>query len=194
MIPDRHLDLGCGTLPRNPYGRSSLYGIDLRSLPASAGITLAVADLCTEPVPFPDNFFGSISAFDYLEHMPRVLLNPSGSQVVFPFINLMSEIHRVLSPGGRFYALTPCYPSPAAFQDPTHVNIITPETHAYFCGDIPTASIYGFSGRFKLVRAEWAVHEDSRSAQPLTWVQKARRLKKSIKGQLSHFLWELEKY
>src|SRR5690606_4836763 len=34
-VPDRHLDLGCGDSPRNPYGRTTLCGVDI--CPAAAG-------------------------------------------------------------------------------------------------------------------------------------------------------------
>jgi SAM-dependent methyltransferase len=194
VLPDRHLDLGCGTKPRNPYRRSFLFGIDIRQLSPEVEMTLQVADLCHGPIPFPDNHFGSVSAFDYLEHVPRVVLDAGAGSTRFPFVTLMNEIHRVLAPGGRLYALTPCYPHPAAFQDPTHVNIITPETHAYFCGENPTASIYGFTGRFQLLRAEWVVYEDATMADRPGFLKRLRRIKKSVKRQLSHFLWELEKF
>ena len=66
----------------------------------------------------------------------------------------MNEIYRVLKPGGLFYASTPAFPSPEAFQDPTHVNIITDGTHEYFCGGNPDARIYGFTGQFVAIEAE----------------------------------------
>lgn len=30
-----HLDIGCGTVPRNPYGANLLYGIDISFIPNS---------------------------------------------------------------------------------------------------------------------------------------------------------------
>ena len=72
----------------------------------------------------------------------------------------MDEIWRVLAPGGLLYAVTPAYPHAEAFQDPTHVNIITDHTHDYFCGAKPLARMYGFGGRFEMRRLEWvAVHQ-----------------------------------
>ena len=78
----------------------------------------------------------------------------------------MDEVFRVLAPGGYFFHSTPAYPSPAAFQDPTHVNIITEETMPlYFCGNNykewlgsnePIACIYGFKGSFEFIdQAYW---------------------------------------
>ena len=188
----RHLDLGCGTVPRNPYGKAELFGVDIRPLPTLNGVAFKCANLCLEPIPFPDSYFGSLSAFDYLEHVPRLLTSADGRSTFFPFVRLMSEVWRVLAPGGRFYALTPAYPSPAAFQDPTHVNIITKQTHEYFCGDEPMGTMYGFSGRFRALRAEFVVHKDARIAHALTLRQKLRRAKYHYQGRLSHFLWELE--
>lgn len=76
-------------------------------------------------------------------------------QLRFPFISLMSEVCRVLKPGGMFFSPTPAFPSPLAFQDPTHVNVITEETlPKYFSGPL-WASGYGFEGQFDLVKQVW---------------------------------------
>ncbi|WP_338415567.1 methyltransferase domain-containing protein [uncultured Sphaerotilus sp.] len=156
-VPQRHLDLGCGTCPRNPYDRRHLCGTDIRpwdsatALPA-ADFDYRVANLVLDPIPWPDNSFESVSAFDFLEHVPRLMMKPDGSGTRFPFVELMDEVWRVLAPGGRLYAVTPAYPSPEAFQDPTHVNIITERTHEYFCGPQALGRMYGFRGHFRPVR------------------------------------------
>jgi SAM-dependent methyltransferase len=95
-----------------------------------------------------------------LEHIPRwerALGQDAEERIVFPFINLMNEIFRALKPGGLFYAVTPAFPSPAAFQDPTHINFITAETKNYFTGSYPIAKIlgYGFEGSFNVVAHVW---------------------------------------
>jgi SAM-dependent methyltransferase len=152
---DRHLDIGCGTRPRNPYHRRHLCGTDLRPwdpatpLPAP-DFDYRVANLVLAPIPWPDNHFASVSAFDFLEHVPRLLMTPDGASTRFPFVELMGEIWRVLAAGGRLHAVTPAYPSPEAFQDPTHVNIITEHTHAYFCGPDALGRMYGFRGHFQV--------------------------------------------
>ena len=189
---DRHLDLGCGTTPRNPYGKRALYGVDLRRLESSAQFEFAAANLAFEPIPFASGMFGSVSAFDFIEHMPRVLNGSEPHTTCFPFVRLMDEVWRVLAPGGLFYALTPCYPSREAFQDPTHVNIITEGTHLYFCGEQPIAAMYGFSGRFEVRRAHWVIPEHSQMAAPPTWRQEWTRQRKAKRGRLAYFLWELE--
>lgn len=188
---DRHLDLGCGTTPRNPYSRRALYGVDLRRLESSAHFEFAAANLAFEPIPFATDMFGSVSAFDFIEHMPRVLNGTEPATTCFPFVRLMDEVWRVLAPEGLFYALTPCYPSREAFQDPTHVNIITEGTHLYFCGEQPIARMYGFSGRFTVRRAQWVIPEHSQSAAPLSWQREWKRQRKTKQGRLAYFLWEL---
>ena len=147
----RTLDLGCGSHPENPLNCDEVWGIDIRE---GLGTRVRVADLVIEPVPFEDAYFDVVSAFDFIEHIPRVIYAPNRR---FPFVELMNEIFRVLKPGGAFISHTPAFPSPLAFQDPTHVNFITEETFPmYFCGEEPHAKMYGFIGRFEMVEQKWA--------------------------------------
>ncbi len=53
----RHLDLGCGARPRNPYRRDGLFGVDLAA-PAGSS-TLRAAKLVLHPVPFDTSSFAS---------------------------------------------------------------------------------------------------------------------------------------
>ena len=191
-LPDRHLDLGCGMEPRNPYGRGELHGIDVRPRPAGGKVIHAVADLILQPIPYADGFFGSVSAFDFLEHVPRLATAADGRSTQFPFVRLMDEIWRVLAPGGRLYAITPCFPSQAAFQDPTHVNFISVLTHEYFCGDEPQGRMYGFKGHFRELRTGWVVLKDCARAGEPTFSQRFRWLRRRLKGKLTHYLWEFE--
>lgn len=99
------LDLGCGGTPRNPFKAENFYGVDLFE---QSDQNIEVADLTISPIPFANNTFNYITAYDFIEHIPRVLYSPSRS---FPFINLMSEIFRCLKPGGYFFSHTPAYPN-----------------------------------------------------------------------------------
>lgn len=111
------------------------------------------ADVVLDLIPFDDSFFDSISAFDFIEHIPRFLYAPG---LRFPFVELMNEIQRCLKKGGRFVSFTPCYPSLVAFQDPTHVNIITQATFPnYFCEPALWAKMYGLKGKFELEKRNW---------------------------------------
>ena len=188
----KHLDLGCGPVPRNPYRRQQLFGVDIAPARTEAA-EVRRANLAVEPIPFDDATFDSVSAFDFLEHVPRILALADGSGTRFPFIELMNEISRVLRPGGLFYAVTPCYPDPAAFTDPTHVNFMTLKTCSYFTGDQPKARMYGFAGHFAARRVEWGVHKDSLDPlTSLTLSQQFRRVVRRLKGTFGHVVWELE--
>lgn len=148
------LDLGCGIQPKNPFSAEQVFGIDIRE---SADGSIRCADLAVEPIPFPDGHFQFVTAFDLIEHIPRVLYLPQRRNC---FVELMNEVHRVLAPGGIFYSSTPAYPHAAAFIDPTHVNIIAEGTFSlYFANgapDGPWGVIYGFKGYFELMQEQWS--------------------------------------
>ncbi len=185
-----HLDLGCGMYPRNPYGRTDLTGIDLHEgLQTGTPFRYVRANLSLRPIPFDDDTFDSISAFDFIEHVPRQLALDGDIQL--PFIRLMNEVWRVLKPGGLFYAVTPAFPSPAAFQDPTHVNIITTKTHEYFCGKNAYGRNYGFAGDFEALRVKWVVEKNAYTADES--IRKTARAwhRRIFQGRPTHLLWEL---
>ena len=120
----KHLDIGCGSNPRNPFSQDLLYGIDILSIDDSNhDFEYVRSDVVLEKLPFEDSFFDSISCYDFLEHIPRTIHRDS--KLEFSFVGFMNEVHRILKPKGIFYALTPGYPNQAAFVDPTHVNFIT---------------------------------------------------------------------
>ncbi|MCK5830180.1 MAG: methyltransferase domain-containing protein [Methylococcales bacterium] len=187
----KSLDLGCNDCPRNPYGYEELYGADLGEQEIE-GVIYKQVNLALAPIPFPDNYFDCVSAFDFIEHIPRQLLSPDTSNIILPFISLMNEIWRVLKPNGFFYAVTPVYPHPSVFQDPTHVNIITNLTHEYFCGELPGANIYGFTGKFTKLRAELIIPKMAETADKTTSKSLYKWQKKIINpSRFSHFFWEL---
>jgi SAM-dependent methyltransferase len=147
------LDLGCGPVPNNPFQASMVYGIDIREDLSNCN-RIKRADLSKEPIPFEDNHFDYLTAYDFLEHVPRIIDKNGSSRLAF--VELMNEIHRVLKPRGLFLSQTPAFPAKAAFQDPTHVNIITEDTFPlYFSSPNTGASIYGFKGNFELLDQKW---------------------------------------
>lgn len=186
-----HLDLGCGKSPRNPYCFKTLHALDIyEPKDLLSHITFAKANLTLQPIPYPDNTFDSISAFDFIEHIPRVLaINQDSTK--FPFVDLMSEIWRVLKPNGMFYALTPAFPHGAVFNDPTHVNFITASTHKYFCGLHAQATDYGFRGNFEKVSIEWIRGDDAFKQPDALVLLKRWYLRHFKKRKLSHLIWEL---
>ena len=145
------LDLGSGPNPNNPFNATEIYGIDIRE---DLGDNILSADLAIEPIPFGDNHFDYVTAFQFIEHISRLIYAPNRRN---SFVELMNEIFRTLKPGGIFLSVTPAYPHAPAFQDPTHVNIITENTFLnYFDDSTRWASMYGFTGAFSILSQEWA--------------------------------------
>ena len=151
--PMNSLDLGCGSEIRNPFGAKNTFGLEIE--PKIESLSIKKCDLGIEKIPFNDSFFEVISAFDLIEHIPRVAY--LGNEKKFPFIFLMNEIFRCLKINGIFFSVTPSYPHSAAFHDPTHVNFITSRTFEYFCSDEnkPYAERYGFTGNFQIIKQGW---------------------------------------
>lgn len=147
------LDLGCGNTPKNPFNACMLYGVDI-DFGVDEGKNILSCDLGSQALPFDDCFFDYVTAFDLIEHIPRIGVH-AGLRTL-PFIFLMNEVFRVLKPGGIFLSHTPAYPRLAAFTDPTHVNVITSQTFkTYFCNPHVWAKRYGFCGAFDLLRQGW---------------------------------------
>lgn len=153
------LDLGCGPEPKNPFYADEIFGIDIVDF---NNPNISIADLAISPIPYEDNSFDYISGFDFLEHIPRVLY--TGENRKQPFIDIMSEVWRVLKPDGQALFCTPAYPHQEAFQDPQHVNIISENTLQYFCIPSPATNnwshlelctAYGFKGKFEAVAQMW---------------------------------------
>ncbi len=188
----RHLDLGCGARPRNPYHREALHGVDIAAAPAFPGHELRLANVALEPIPYADGFFDSISAYDFLEHIPRILPTSDGRATRFPFVELMNEIWRVLRPDGLFYGYTPAFPHPSAFQDPTHVNILSRDSHIYFTRPDFKARMYGFKGDFSVVRVMFVKggEFEYEPTEPAGLARRYRLGRRARRGELSHLVWE----
>ena len=185
----RHLDLGSGSTPKNPYHADEVFGIDLNEYPDCPNV--AKANLALDPIPYSTDYFDSVSGFDFIEHVPRQVIDQRNGELRFCFVELMNEIYRVLKPGGMLYTVTPCFPRKESFQDPTHVNIITVDTHKYFCLPDPVANIYGFTGAFELVEARWLYLSYSKTAYRSRYLSLKNFHKRFIKRQVSHFVWQL---
>lgn len=81
-------------------------------------------DLDERPLPFEDEEFDEIHAYEVLEHL--------GTQGDWrSFFEEFSEYARILKPGGKFYATVPMWNSVWAWGDPGHTRIINAGTLSF---------------------------------------------------------------
>ena len=186
----KHLDIGCGSKPRNPFKYDELHGVDIIEQSVS-NFHYTKSDIVLNPLPFPTSTFDSISAYDFLEHIPRfAVINNQGQ---FPFINFMNEVHRALKPNGIFYAITPCYPREEAFVDPTHINIISRKTHTYFTMPSLGARVYGFNGKFDIIQVKRIKFSQGIDKDYSQFVKIIKNIVYTIfYKKKSHILWEFK--
>ena len=192
-----YLDLGCGTNPQNSYKKANLFGIDIRddakSVLAQRRIAIRKANLVFERIPFEDNFLKVSRTYIFWNTFRSKFAWGNSNEIAYPFINLTNEIWRVLFPRDRFITVTPAFPLPLAFADPTHENYIAQGTHEYFCGERPDRSIYGFHGRFIEHIAKLSVPTNYRNMSPNPLKPTVRDLGRRLsRNGLHHMVWELE--
>jgi hypothetical protein len=84
--PWTSVDLGCGSRPLNPFLADETFGCDLKE---NQETNVNACNLSIDPIPHASNSLDFVTAQNFIEHVPRVLVNDSTK---FPFIALMSEI------------------------------------------------------------------------------------------------------
>lgn len=83
-----------------------------------------VHDMADFPLPFDDNQFDEIHAYECLEHM--------GAQGDWRFFfGQWSDFWRILKPGGVFLGTVPLPTSVWAFGDPSHTRILPKESFTF---------------------------------------------------------------
>jgi glycosyltransferase involved in cell wall biosynthesis len=101
------VDIGGGL---NPY--PEYFTIDLRE-------TANISHDLNDGIPLPDNSVGVLNASHILEHL-------------YDKTKIMSEIYRVLAPGGWVFIEVPSTDGRGAFQDPTHVSYWNENCFLYY--------------------------------------------------------------
>jgi ubiquinone/menaquinone biosynthesis C-methylase UbiE len=190
----RHLDFGVGNVPRNPFRCSKLFTLDISN---SRNYENHYVIKKGESLPFSDNFFDSVSAYDVLEHLSREMRNNQNE-----FIYYMNEICRVLKPGGFAVFVFPSIPNSEVFSDPTHVNFITKNTINYFLGNNYENGYAGIKTQYvkiinsKLRFFEQWVESDELFSSSIAIKRKISLLKRKVLRILnpSHRIWVLQKF
>lgn len=95
------IHLCCGNKKREGY-----LGVDWAPIP---GVVDQVHDLNQLPWPFTDSSASEI----FCEHGFEHIQSPAG---------FMSEVHRILKPGGQVTIITPHFSSVNSYSDPTHLR------------------------------------------------------------------------
>ena len=209
----KHLDIGCGSNPRNPFNCDELYAMDIvkqidtntdQTVPSDAHASCGRKTIEKNPenfhyiqgnavldqLPFDSNSFDSVSAYDFIEHIPRLITEKNN--IRFPFIEFTNEAYRVLKPNGVFYAITPCYPRDEIFVDPTHVNFITKGTYEYFTLPTLTAEMYGFNGKFKAIRVKRVFSRLEKRKNNFNKALKIILYTLISNNKKSHIVWEFK--
>lgn len=93
-----------------------------------------VHDISVLPLPFGDNTFDEIHAYEVMEHVGR-----QGDWEFF--FEQWSDIWRILKPDGVFFGTSPSWSSPWAWGDPGHTRIIGPQCLVFLDQDEYTKQV-----------------------------------------------------
>ena len=126
----KELLIGCGSNHTKKMATDRTTGFDnLTTLDYNADHNPTVVwDLMVLPLPFPDNEFDEIHAYQVLEH-----LGQQGDYKLF--FAQFSEFWRLLKPNGYFLATCPSRSSVWAYGDPSHTRIMQLEQLVFLSQD-----------------------------------------------------------
>lgn len=112
-----------------------------------------VHDLNNTDLPFQDEEFDEIHAYEILEHVGR-----QGDWQFF--FDQFNEFYRILKPGGRIFITVPQETSVWAWGDPGHTRVLPKEVFSYLdkdnygTGDARTDYSAYLDGSLKLIHVE----------------------------------------
>lgn len=168
----KQLDIGVGGANRIRDGYDG-YGVDVVANDRPWLKQNKVADLAIQPLPYKDNMFDLVTAYDVLEHIPKMIygeftdknapdgiLHTDGSITKLDppkrftrrncMIELFNEVYRVLKDGGEFYFVVPKAGTAQFISDPTHITEWCEDSVNYYSGDyFGMHDDYGHTSKFK---------------------------------------------
>lgn len=83
-----------------------------------------VWDLNHHPLPFKENTFEEIHAYDVLEHLGK-----QGDWMFF--FKEFTEYHRILKPAGKMFIIIPHWKNVWAYADPGHTRVLPAEIFSF---------------------------------------------------------------
>jgi SAM-dependent methyltransferase len=115
-------------------------------------------DLNKRPLPFEDDTFDEIHAYEVLEHIGR-----QGDYIAF--FEEFSEYWRILKPGGLLVGTCPSYKSGWAWGDPSHVRVLTQGTISFlsqeqYASQVGTTSMTDYRSVYSADFKARALQED----------------------------------
>ena len=135
--PVNSLNIGCGRDIRQGWVNLDRFdgpGVDV------------VADLETEPLPFPGDHFDELYMSHVIEHISNVL-------------PMMEELYRVAKPGAELVIRCPHGSSDDADEDPTHVRRMFHGSFLAFAQPYFWRADYGYRGDWSTQRVQLMVSE-----------------------------------
>jgi SAM-dependent methyltransferase len=113
-------------------------------------------DLMDLPLPFEDNTFDEIHAYEVLEH-----LYSQGDYI--NFFKEFTEYHRILKNAGKMFITVPAPTSPWAWGDPSHTRVLPKECFSFLSQDAYEYGVnrtamsdfrYLYKANFDILKAE----------------------------------------
>ena len=121
----RELLIGCGNKKAKVLniGRPEFTNLTTLDIDPNTGADV-IHDLTVLPLPFEDDTFNEIHAYEVLEH--------TGQQGDFRFFFAQfSEFWRILKPGGALIGTSPSLDSPWLWGDPGHTRVICQQSFVF---------------------------------------------------------------